>query len=151
MKKKISCFLILLSCCSLCLAQQVLSSGGYSVKSEVSVNWIIGGSLSDITTIDLNTLKQIAKDQLMDSEISIKVYPLPAVDFINIEITPVDTCRLIIELINNSGVIVINKSVAYQSLLQIDVSDIPSGIYYLKVFPLSSKDQFSKIQKIIKN
>ena len=45
----------------------------------------------------------------MESEISLKVYPIPATDFINIEITPADTGRLILELYNNSGVKVLNK------------------------------------------
>ena len=69
----------------------------------------------------------------MESEISLKVYPIPATDFINIEITPVDTGRLILELYNNSGVKVLNKVVVYQPVMQVNISDIPSGIYFLKV------------------
>ena len=58
---------------------------------------------------------------------------MPATDFINIEITPVDTGRLILELYNNSGVKVLNKVAVYQPVMQVNVSDIPSGIYFLKV------------------
>jgi len=86
MKKEIGCFLVILCCCGLCRAQQVVSSGGYAVKSDVSVNWILGGSLSDIPTIDQSTLNKLKREQLMESEISLKVYPIPATDFINIEI-----------------------------------------------------------------
>ena len=61
MKKKIGCFLFLLCCCGFCAAQQVVSSGGYAVKSDISVNWILGGSLSDIPAYDLSTLNKIRK------------------------------------------------------------------------------------------
>lgn len=85
----------------------------------------------------------------MESEISLKVYPIPANDFINIEITPVDTGRLILELYNNSGVKVLNKITIYQPVLQVNVSDFSSGIYYLKVLS-PNKDQLFKVEKIIK-
>jgi hypothetical protein len=101
MKKKIGCFLVILFCCVVCNAQQVVSSGGSTVKPDVSVNWILGGSLSDIPTIDQSILDKLKREQLIESEISLKVYPIPATDFINIEITPVDTGRLILELYSN--------------------------------------------------
>jgi len=149
MKKKIGCFLFLICCCGFCAAQQVVASGGSTVKSDVSVNWILGGSLSDIPTYDQSTLNKLRMEQLMESEISLKVYPIPATDFINIEITPVDTGRLILELYNNSGVKVLNKLTVYQPVLQVNVSDFPSGVYYLKVLsPL--KDQLFKVEKVIK-
>ena len=151
MKKEIECFLVILCCCGVCRAQQVVSSGGYAMKSDVSVNWILGGSLSDISTISQSTLINLQREQLMESKISLKVYPIPATDFINIEITPVDTGRLILELYNNSGVKVLNKVAAYQPVLQVNISDIPSGIYYLKVFQPSSMDQLFGVEKIIKN
>ena len=150
MKKEIGCFLVILCCCGVCRAQQVVSSGGSTVKPDVSVNWILGGSLSDIPTIDQSILDKLKREQLIESEISLKVYPIPATDFINIEITPVDTGRLILELYNNSGVKVLSKLTAYQPVLQVNVSDIPSGIYYLKIFQPSSPDQLFKVEKIIK-
>jgi len=149
MKKKIGCLLVFFCCCGLSLAQQVVSSGGYAVKSDVSVNWILGGSLSDIPVIDQSTLNKLRKEQLMESEISLKVYPMPATDFINIEITPVDTGRLILEFYNSSGVKVLNKKVVNQPVLQVNISDFPSGVYFLKVL-LPRKDQLSGVEKIIK-
>ena len=149
MKKEIGCFLVILCCCGVCQAQQVVSTGGHTVKSEISVDWILGGSLSDIPANDINTLNRLRMDQLKESEISLKVYPTPATDFINIEITPVDTGRLILELYNSSGVKVLNKIAANHPVLQVNISEIPSGIYILKVvFP--RKDQLFKVEKIIK-
>ncbi len=149
MKKKIGCFLVFICCCGFCAAQQVVSSGGYAVKSEISVDWILGGSLSDIPTYDISTLNKLRKEQLMESEISLKVYPIPATDFINIEITPVDTGRLILELYNNSGVKVLNKVVVNQPILQVNITDIPSGVYFLKVL-LPRKDKLFGVEKFIK-
>jgi hypothetical protein len=149
MKKKIRCFLIFLCFCGFSAAQQVVSSGGYAVKSEISVNWILGGSLSDIYVVDLKTFNEINQEQLMESEISLKVYPNPASDFINIEITPVHTGRINFEFYNNSGVKVLDKVTSYQPVIQVSLNDIPSGIYYLKAFQ-KSKDQIFKIEKVIK-
>jgi hypothetical protein len=149
MEKKIGCFLVILCCCVICRAQQVVSTGGYAVKSDVSVNWILGGSLSDIPVIDINSLNRLQKNQLMESEISLKVYPMPATDFINIEFTPVDTSRLILELYNSSGVKILNKVVVSQPVLRVNISDIPSGIYLLKVL-LPGKNQLFGVEKIIK-
>ncbi len=86
----------------------------------------------------------------MESEISFKVYPSPAADFINIEIPLVDTGRVNLELYNNSGVKVLSTRTAYQPVLQVNIGDFPSGIYYLKVFLPSSKDQLFRVEKIIK-
>jgi len=150
MKKKVKCVLLLLSCCAFCTAQQVISSGGYAVKSDITVNLVLGGSLSNILPVNPGDLNQMRVEQLMESEISLKVYPMPATDLINIEINPVDTGRINIELFNNSGVKVINKISIYQPILQVDVSTLPSGIYYLKVFQPSSMDQLFRVEKVIK-
>jgi hypothetical protein len=150
MKKRTGCVLIFLYCCGLCAAQQVVSSGGYAVKSEISVNWILGGSLSDIPVANLNTLHKMQREQLAESEFSLKVYPSPATDFINIEITPVDTGRVNIELYNNSGVKVLQTLTTCQPVLQVNISDFPSGIYYLKIFLPSCTSQLIKVEKIIK-
>ena len=150
MKKKIGSFLFFICCCGFCTAQQIVSSGGYAVRSEVTVNWILGGSLSDISAYDLRTINKIQTEQQMESETSYKVYPLPATDFINIEIPKVDTGRVNLELYNNSGVKVLNMTTGYQPVLEVNVSEIPSGIYYLKILMPASRDQLFKVEKIVK-
>jgi hypothetical protein len=147
MKKKIYCFLIFLNCCVFSYAQQVVSTGGNSVKSDFSVTWILGGSLTGIPVNDLSS--NFNKEQPTESEITLKVYPNPASDFINIEIAPVDTGRLVLELYNNTGLKVLNKIVTDQPVLQVNIKDIPSGVYFLKL-SMPSQDQLFKIEKIIK-
>jgi hypothetical protein len=149
MKKKIVCFLVFLCCYVFCTAQQVISAGGYAVKSEVSVNWILGGNLLGIPSIDISTLNKTGTEGLTESLLALKVYPNPTSDFLNIEITPVDTGRLVLELYDNSGVKVLNKTSDYQPILQLNVTDIPSGFYLLKVF-FPCNTQIIGIGKIIK-
>jgi hypothetical protein len=148
MKKKIECLLVFFCCCGMCYAQQLVSAAGYSVKSDVSVNWILGGNISGLSA-NQKLFNYSQEVPLMDSEISLKVYPVPTSDFINIETTPVDTGRLNLELYDSRGVKVLNKTVAFQPILQVDISNFPSGIYFLKVV-IPQKDQLFKTEKIIK-
>jgi len=148
MRKKVICIFILLGCCMFCSAQQVVSSGGYHVKPEISIDWVLGGSLSAIP--DYNPVApSTPMKEPMESLLTLKVYPAPAVDFINIEITPADTGRFILEIFDNEGTKVLNKVFINQSVVQVNISDIPAGVYYLKVF-FPSQDQSFKIEKIVK-
>lgn len=149
MGKKVLCFLISFSYCCLCAAQQVIPSGGYALKSEISVNWILGGSLSAIPLNNPHTLNKLQKEQLTESEISFKVYPNPATDFIIVEMTPVDTGRLILELYNNLGSQILKKVILSQAIYLVKIGNIPSGDYFLKI-SLPSEDKLFQVKKIIK-
>ena len=148
MKQKVVCVFLFLVCCGFCIAQQVVSSGGYAVKSDVSVNWVLGGDVSAIPVYSPGVSATLP-EELEESGITLKVYPSPATDFINIEITPADTGRFILDLYNDSGVKVFSQEVAHQPLIQVNISDIPCGIYFLKVF-LSNNKQLLKVEKIVK-
>jgi hypothetical protein len=148
MKRKYKYVLIFLCCCGLCTAQQVVSSSGYAVKSEISVDWVLGGNVSAIPAYSPGVPAGI-QEEFDESGISLKVYPSPAIDFFNIEITPADTGRFILDLYNNSGMKILNVEVANQPLIQVNISDFPCGIYFLKVF-LSNNDQPIKVEKIVK-
>lgn len=131
----------------MCLGQQVVSSGGYNIKSDYSVNWILGGSLSaiDQTAVDKNR-----QEQLTDRGILFKVYPVPVSDFLNIEITQTDTSRFSLELYNSSGVKVISKILPWKPVMQVDVSNLSYGIYILKISKPSISEQLPGVQKVIK-
>jgi hypothetical protein len=149
MKKKICCFYVFLCCCGFCAAQQVVSSGGYAKESEASVDWIIGGSLMDISCLDLSFFAGEQMKQLLESAYSLKVYPNPANELLNIEITPSDTGRMLLEVFDFSGKIVINKTVVKEPLMQLDIEELAEGSYYLKVTQLNN-DQLFRVEKIIK-
>jgi hypothetical protein len=123
----------------------VVSSGGYAVKSEISIDWILGGSVSAIPAYNPGISSRIQEE----SGISLKVYPSPAIDFVNIEITPATTDRFILELFDDSGVKILNQEVVNQSFLQVNISDFPCGIFFLKVF-LPDNTQPFQVEKIVK-
>lgn len=149
MKKKIVVFLVFLCYCYFCTAQQVVSSGGYAKQSEASVDWIIGGSLMDISGFDMSYFASEQLKELMESAFSLKVYPNPASEILNIEITPSDTGRMLLEVFDLSGKAVINKVLAIEPLMQLDTSDLAEGAYYLKL-TLLGNDRWFRIEKIIK-
>ena len=148
MEKTILCFLILSGCYCFCTAQQVSSSGGYEEKSTVSVDWILGGSLSDIPPNDI-TSTNIISDQ-DQAEPGFKIFPVPATDFINIEFTSTDTCHLFLELYNSSGIKVLDRVSVTKPFGQYDVRKLPSGVYLLKLY-IKSSELPLRVEKIIKN
>lgn len=148
MRRIITSFMVFVSCLNFCAAQQVISSGGYTLSSGISVDWILGGSVSDIQVFTPN-ITDILKEQEIESGISFKVYPMPATDFINIEITPVDSGQLTLELFNSSGLKILKKAMSVQPVNQVSIKDLPSGSYFLRVF-LVQKNR-ACIKKIIKS
>lgn len=149
MKKRIRCFLVFTCLCAICSAQQVVSSGGYVKQPEASVDWIIGGSLSDISGIDLNYLASDQMRQLMESGSYVNIFPNPVNDLINIEIASSDTGRITLELIDLQGKTLISRTVTSEPLIQLDIKELADGSYYLKIARLSDEGLF-RIEKIIK-
>lgn len=150
MKKNIECLLILLCCCGFCAAQQVVSSGGCAVKSDISINWILGGDLSNNMFFDNSPKSKINEVDLIESEFRIKAYPIPARDFIKLEITPFLNSTIAFEFYNDSGLNILSKLLSFQPVIQLYVGDLPAGNYFLKIFsPTNSK--IIGIKKIVKN
>jgi hypothetical protein len=150
MKKKIVCFFAAVCFFGCCTAQQVVSSGGYETKSGITVDWMLGGSLSEIPVNDQMSLKIAIKEEQAGTESKFNVYPIPATDFINIESGIADTSKLVFELFNSSGVKVFTKTMQNLPFLQINITDIPAGTYLLKV-SLPPPDQLFWVKKILKN
>jgi len=48
MRKRLIYLLIILWLGGICTARQVISSSGYAARSEVSMNWVLGGGVSGI-------------------------------------------------------------------------------------------------------
>ena len=56
---------------------------------------------------------------LLKSQVSVKVYPSPVIDFINIEIALADTGRVTLEMYNYKGVMALSEITDIQSVIQI--------------------------------
>ena len=101
------------------------------------------GASITLNVIDPNTIS-IEEDDFSTSQ----VFPNPATDFIQIEIDANSTGDISIELISLSGAIVNSTSSDVNSglnTLEVDVRDIVSGIYFIKI----SKDGTSHFEKVI--
>lgn len=146
MKQKLGYFAILLCCCGLCSAQQVVSSGAYVAHSGITFSWILGGNLSHISTLGVDSNNTI---QPFESPMSLKVYPNPAVDLLFVEITPSDSGLIVLELYSSTGVKMLNERFPPQLVNQLNVSDLPPGTYLLKAFSPSS-EMFFKTKKVFK-
>jgi hypothetical protein len=145
-----SVFILIFTCLSIfCKAQQVVSSGGYVEKHEITVDWILGGSLGEFNCFVVGNQPKLKNAELIGPGFSIKVYPTLTKDFTTVEITPSVISRLILELYNSSGVKVIDRIVMDQPTWQINLTGLPAGIYFLKVF-IPEKDQSLKYEKIVK-
>ena len=149
MKKNICCIIVLACLHGMINAQQVSSTGGYTTKSEITVDWVLGGSLSDVAIDNDNEFKVVFNDQVKSSGVSLKVFPVPAKEILNLEITPSDTGRIVVALYNITGGKVLSREYSSKHIIQINVADIPSGIYFLKVYNAGSNKP-SWIEKIIK-
>jgi len=149
MKKVLVCILILTCCYFTGKAQQVVSSGGYEEKDGITVDWILGGSLEDLTGYAKSTIYEPEEDQLSESALSVKVYPNFTRNFITIEISPFGTSRFYLDFYNNIGVRIRDRITMDQPVLQVNLSNLPLGIYFLRVFCMD-QDHPIELVKIVK-
>jgi len=59
-----------------------------NTHSQITVNWILGGSLEDLPAYVKSTIYEPGEDQLSESTLSVKVYPNFTRNFITIDISP---------------------------------------------------------------
>nr|MCU4177760.1 T9SS type A sorting domain-containing protein [Marinilabiliaceae bacterium N1Y90] len=62
---------------------------------------------------------------------SIKLYPNPAIDFINVELGAVET-TVVISVINSNGAIV-SQIESVENTTRLDVNELASGVYFINV------------------
>jgi hypothetical protein len=150
MKKILIILPALLCCCFVSTGQQVVSTGGYSVKSDYSLNWILGGSLSNVFVqqVDADVIKH---HQPSDEIITAKVYPVPAHEYVKIEISSADTGKIHLDLLNNQGIKVLSRTMPFQPVIELSLNDILPGTYFLKLTRSSNELQLIETKKIIKN
>lgn len=82
-------------------------------------------------------------DRIIEEQMQIKVYPNPTTSLVNI--VKNDDLEIRILVIDNLGRVLISKE-SSDSITQIDLSEIPSGIYYLSI----NNGKQKTTQKIIK-
>ena len=157
--KKVSLLTILLAIASFTFAQsitpEVVSNGGdYFANSSCSIAWTIGEPMVETAVGTNNTLTQgfhqglytlvNIEKQIVNTKIN--VYPNPTSDFINIDITGANSSGYQIQLFDNLGKLLVNKS--YENCKHISLQEYAKSTYYLRV--LNTTDDKFDSYKILK-
>jgi len=78
---------------------------------------------------------------------SIKIYPMPFADILNVEIPNIKSSK--IEIVNISGLVVNTTPTLGNEKTELSISNLSSGLYFLNIFDAENKIIVRK--KIIKN
>jgi hypothetical protein len=135
----------------------IASAGGYNTATGITISWTLGETIIPnfkapdnslilthgfqyqviITTIEEN----------LETLVTVKVFPNPASDNVNIKFEePLDN-EVNVVLINSQGKLY--KSIVIEATTvekQINLQDIPAGVYYLKLI----KGKLSNVYKVVK-
>lgn len=150
--KNLPFIVLMLFCfCFSAKAQQIVPSGGFSDKQGISVEWVLGGTLFGTNTFVVNDPPGVKSALIQETnpELAIKVYPTYTKDFVTVEITPGANPLYFIDLYNNTGEKVIERIIMKQPSVQVKMTDLASGIYFLKVTSAAPEQLIHKA-KIIK-
>ncbi|OFY66279.1 MAG: hypothetical protein A2Y71_13705 [Bacteroidetes bacterium RBG_13_42_15] len=117
----------------------VTAPGAYSVTVTAS-----NGCRSSKT---VNVVNETGIDEPVDDPFSLRVYPNPAGDFLNLEVDVRETEDVIVEFYNSEGRLIFNDRAVSGSLYyrSIDVSPYPGGICYIRLF----NSEIFRIYKVV--
>lgn len=116
-------------------------TGKSSTKEFVEINSSNPFSENNFLTIDCNSYVGINTNEYLSESFRIgKIYPLPANDFVNIEVLSRNNLQIEIELVDVIGRIVDSKLFSVsdgETTLSLDLSSLHSGVY---IYQIKSKD-----------
>jgi Secretion system C-terminal sorting domain len=135
----------------------IASAGGYNVNGDLSISWTLGETIIPTFTSQDGTLilthgfqQQLiitAEQENLAVLVNLKVFPNPSSDFINIQFdSPLDG-EVNIYIIDSQGRL-IKTDIVEPSMVdkQINLQDVPAGIYYLRL----TKGKLVNVYKVIK-
>jgi len=135
----------------------IASAGGYNTATGITISWTLGETIipnfeaPDKSLILTHGFQYqvivVSIEENLETLVTVKVYPNPASDNVNIKFEePVDD-EVNVVLINSQGKLY--KSLVIEATTlekQINLQDIPAGIYYLKLI----KGKLSNVYKVVK-
>jgi hypothetical protein len=170
MKKNILLFVIVFLCfksIGQSLSPEVIASGGdYFIGSNATLSWTLGEPITETYTAGGNILTQGFQQHNYNvtsindpnhpdnSAIKINIYPNPAMENINIEISEninSDLCIFIYDLFGKnlySSIFSIDKGNMSGFIKEVNLSSFAKGNYILEIYSLNGK--FNKSYKIVK-
>jgi len=133
----------------------IASAGGYNTGGNLSISWTLGETI--IPTFQSGNLilthgfqQQIlitAVEENLETLVKVTIYPNPASDIVNISFEEALDSEVSFNLINSQGKVVKSNTIEAATIeKQIDLQDIPKGIYYLKL----TKGKLSNVYKVVK-
>ena len=78
---------------------------------------------------------------------TLKIYPNPAMDHVNMEIDARETDDVIIEFYNSEGRLIFNDKAIRGNVYyrNIDINPYPQGVYYIRTY----NSEISKVSKVV--
>jgi hypothetical protein len=121
----------------------IAPAGDYFTNTKNSMSWTLGECITETYSTKDNTLTQgfqqstytiTAINQLAYDGISVKAFPNPTTDFINVlvETTGSSQINCSVELFDIQGKLLMNQRLEDKSM-QLDMSQFANGTYFLKV------------------
>ena len=133
----------------------IASAGGYNVNGALSISWTLGETI--IPTFQNGDLilthgfqQQLiitAVEENLESLVRVTVYPNPAGEMINIDFDNALDTEVTYQLINSQGKVVKTNIIEATVIeTQVNLQELPGGIYYLKLI----KGKLSNVYKVVK-
>jgi hypothetical protein len=137
--------------------QEVISSaGGYYVATGINISWTLGETIIPsygptngliLTHGFQSVLRTVIVEENIETPVTVKVYPNPASDYINISFAePLDT-KVNLFLLDAQGKLFKTEVIEPATTeTQLNFQDLPSGVYLLKLV----KGKLSNVYKVVK-
>jgi hypothetical protein len=135
----------------------IASAGGYNTATGISISWTLGETIIPTFTSGDGTLilthgfqQQLiitTVEENLETLVTVTVFPNPASDNVNIRFDEAIDDEVKLVIVNSNGKPV--KSVIIEATTiekQINLQDIPAGIYYLRL----TKGKLSNVYKVVK-
>lgn len=135
----------------------ISSAGGYSVSGGISISWTLGETIIPNFTSPDGTITLahgfqqkliITKvEEAIGNPVLVTVYPNPASEYVRIEFDqPVDA-EIRLSVIDFRGKVVLTEPiVSGTSLYEVNMQNLSSGIYYLRL----QKGRFLNVYRVVK-
>jgi hypothetical protein len=161
MKRNLSMLIIILFALSVGaqpIKQEVIASaGGYNVASGISISWTLGETIVPSFSSPDGSIKLfhgfqyiivITKvEENLVNTVKVSVYPNPGSDYFNIQFNEPTDGEILLFLLDPQGKPVKTGKIESGTLeKQINMQDLPSGIYYLRL----TKGKLVNVYKVVK-
>lgn len=122
----------------------IASSGDYYENDVATLSWTLGEPVIETFSSDEVILTQgfqqsyyqvVAVKDLNTDSYNVRLFPVPAVDYVNLEVTtPEEDISLIVEMFDATGTLVYEQQIQTPVFLEkINLNKYQSGMFFLKV------------------